>query len=58
MSEPLRERIKKEGIDIDEVTFDADGRVQGVEDSELDDVAGGVMAVEDNSGCVNGLKCN
>jgi len=47
---------KKEGIEVDGVTFDANGQAQGLADSELNDVAGGLMA-EADSGCINGANC-
>lgn len=48
---------EKPGIDVETVTFDANGNVQGVEDSELDDVAGGLMVADKDSGCINGFNC-
>lgn len=58
MSEQTKEQnVTKEGIEVDEVTFDANGKVQGVEESDLDDVAGGLMVAKDNSGCINAWNC-
>jgi hypothetical protein len=49
MTEQKKDEIKKDGIDLDAVTFDANGAVEGLDDTELDDVAGA-----GNNGCING----
>ncbi len=51
---------KKDGIEVDNLTFDANGEVVGLSDAVLDDVAGGLRAVEgNNTGCGNSanLSC-
>jgi hypothetical protein len=50
MTEQTKEEIKKEGIDLETVTFDANGAVEGLDDTELDDVAGA-----GNGKCANGV---
>lgn len=48
---------EKEGINVDNVTFDQDGNVDGLSDDALDSIAGGIMSdsedVNGNCGCTN-----
>jgi hypothetical protein len=56
MSEPNKnEEKKKTGIEVDSVTFDSNGEVEGLDESVLDSAAGGLMAGD--SGCINGANC-
>lgn len=57
MSEQNNNEVKKEdGVEVDNVTFDANGELVGLDPEILDGVAGGL--VESNgSGCVNGVAC-
>jgi hypothetical protein len=55
MSEPKKEEKKETGIEVDSVTFDSNGEVEGVDESVLDGVAGGLQAGD--SGCINGFNC-
>lgn len=57
MSEQNKNDVKKDGIEVDEVTFDANGNAQGLEDSELNDIAGGLMEAAGDKGCINGANC-
>jgi hypothetical protein len=51
---------KQEGIDVSNVNFDPNGQVDGLDDSVLDDAAGGVLSVDESTntaGCGNAYKC-
>lgn len=41
----------KEGIDIEKVTFDENGEVGGLDDTELGDISGGAAEANLNCGC-------
>lgn len=58
----MSEQKKPEpGIDLEKVTFDADGQVAGLDEETLESIAGGLMDVScDNGACgntANGVKC-
>jgi hypothetical protein len=60
----MSEQIKPEqvntdtGIELDKVTFDADGKVEGLDEETLDSVAGGLMMEPgNNNGCGNNVSC-
>jgi hypothetical protein len=55
MNEQIKKDEKKIGIEVDSVTFDSNGEVVGLDDSVLDNVAGGLM--DSDSGCINGANC-
>ncbi len=51
------EDVKQEGINVDQVTFDQNGEIVGLSDDVLDNVAGGLRAVEENNkGCGNSVN--
>lgn len=54
MSEQNKNEVAKEtGIELDNITFDANGEVKGLDDVALDDVAGGLLEADGNTGCGN-----
>lgn len=54
------ETIKKDGVELEQVTFDEKGEVVGLDEEILDDVSGGLSkGAENNTGCGNSanLSC-
>lgn len=57
MSEQTKNEVKQEtGVEIERVTFDENGGLVGLDESALDDVAGGLLDAENNKGCGNSVN--
>jgi hypothetical protein len=61
MSEPNNNETKKEtGIEVENITFDDKGQVAGLDESVLDEAAGGLASVDagvNAEACINLYKC-